>query len=295
MYALVVLNPVAGLDDGTDVRAVIEAHLSQAGWAFDIHETAESEDVTASTKAALKENYDIFIAAGGDGTVSAVAAALVDVDRLLGVLPTGSGNGLARELGIPLTLPAALALLTEEHDLQVLDVMEVVGHGYFFLNLSMGISARAMRDTSREEKRRFGWLAYLWKGSRALLGFHPVTFTLTVDDQTFKVNAADVLVANSGAVGMPNVRIAPEIAFNDGELDVITMRARTLWDYLRILLAIIIRQQRRTPHLRVFRVHEYVRIASTPAQPVQADGEFLGLGPVEVRVVPAAVQIITPI
>ena len=94
---------------------------------------------------------------------------------------------------------------------------------------------------------------------------------------------------------MPNVRLAPEITFDDGELDVITIRARTLWDYLRILLAIIIRQQRRTPHLQAFRAHEYVRIASTPAQPVQADGEFLGQEPVEVRIVSAAVQIITPV
>ena len=141
MHAFVVLNPVAGFDNGTDVRAVIEEHLVQAGWEVDIHETTEFEDVTESTRAALQENYDIFVAAGGDGTVSAVAAALVGADRLFGILPTGSGNGLARELGIPLTLPAALALLTEKHDLQVLDVMEVAGHGYFFLNLSMGISA----------------------------------------------------------------------------------------------------------------------------------------------------------
>jgi len=295
MRAFVVLNPVAGLDDGTDVRAVIEMHLARAGWEVEIHETTESEDVTERTREALAGNYDIFVAAGGDGTVSAVAAALVSTDRLFGVLPTGSGNGLARELGIPLTLPAALALLTEKHGVQVLDVMEVVGHGYFFLNLSMGISACAMRDTTREEKRRFGWLAYLWNGSRALLGFQPVTFVLTIDDEISKVNAADVLVANLGSVGMPSIRLAPEITFEDGELDVITMRARTLWDYLRTILAILIRQQRRTPHLQAFRARKYVRIDSLPPQPVQADGEFLGLGPVEVRVVPAAVRIITPI
>jgi diacylglycerol kinase (ATP) len=295
MRAFIVLNPVAGPDDGTEVRAVIEAHFSEAGWEAEVHETSKSENVTERTRSALEAGYEVVVAAGGDGTVAAVGAALVGTDCVMGVLPTGSGNGLARELGIPLALPQALALLTGSHDQREIDAIEVPGHGYFFLNLSMGMTARAMRDTSRQEKRRFGWLAYLWRGGRALIGIQPVSFHLTVDGQTERVRATDVLIANLGSMGVPVLRLAPEVASEPGELDIMTIRARTLWDTVRIAWAMVTRRQRQTPHLRFLRARERVTIDATPQQPVQADGEFLGMGPVEVRVAPAAVRIMVPV
>ncbi len=151
-----------------------------------------------------------------------------------------------------------------------------------------------MRDTSREEKRRLGWLAYLWRGGRALVGLQPVRFRLTVDDQTERVRATDVLIANLGSVGIPALRLAPESASGNGELDVITIRARTLLDYAGVVWAMVSRRQERTPHPRFLRARERVIIDATPQQPVQADGEFLGMGPVEVQPAPAAVRIIVP-
>jgi len=292
--AFIVLNPVAGPDDGTEARGIIAAHFAEAGWEIEVHETSESENVTECTRSALVAGYDLVVAAGGDGTVAAVGSALVWTDHVMGVLPTGSGNGLARELGIPLALSRALQLLTGDHASREIDAIEVPGHGHFFLNLSMGMSARAMRDTSREEKRRLGWLAYLWRGGRALIGLQPVHFSLTVDDETESVRATDVLIANLGSLGIPALRLVPEAASGDGELDVITIRARTLWDYARIVWAMVSRRRGRTPHLRLLRARRRVTIDASPQQPVQADGEYLGMGPIEVRVVPAAVRVAVP-
>ncbi len=138
MRAFIVLNPVAGPDDGTEVRVVIETVLAEAGWEVEVHETSKSENVTERTRSALEAGYEVVVAAGGDGTVAAVGSALVGTDQVMGVLPTGSGNGLARELGIPLDLFQALALLTGAHAQREIDALEVLGHGTFFLNLSMG-------------------------------------------------------------------------------------------------------------------------------------------------------------
>jgi len=127
-----------------------------------------------------------------------------------------------------------------------------------------------------------------------LIGLQPVHFSLTVDDETESVRATDVLIANLGSLGIPALRLVPEAASGDGELDVITIRARTLWDYARIVWAMVSRRRGRTPHLRLLRARRRVTIDASPQQPVQADGEYLGMGPIEVRVVPAAVRVAVP-
>jgi diacylglycerol kinase (ATP) len=151
-----------------------------------------------------------------------------------------------------------------------------------------------MRDTDQDDKSRFGRMAYLWTGAKALLGLQPRRFRLRVDGQGHRFSAAEVTVANLGAVGEPAIRWGPQVRVDDGTVDVCVVRARSALDLLRIASSVLLGQQRREPNLRFLQAQRQVHIASDPPLPVQGDGDFIGYTPVRIAVVPAALQVIVP-
>ena len=208
----VVLNPVAGTTKPDEVRQLLEQGFRRAGWAWEIYTTTGDEDLPVLVRRKSQQGFDLLVAAGGDGTFSGVASGVVQTEVPLSILPLGTVNTMARELGIPMALEEARDVLLGDHELRAVDGMQVDGGArHFFLNLSLGVSAAMMRDTRRAEKQKMGWVAYLWGGLRALSGFQPARFTLTVDEEAYTVRATDVVVANNSAVGVPEFQLAPII------------------------------------------------------------------------------------
>ena len=289
---LVVLNPMAGSAD-ENVREVIERHLAEHGWECDVHETREHEDLGVVTREAVEAGVDLCVSAGGDGTVAGVAGGLAHTDVPLGIVPVGTGNVLAQELGVPADTAGALDLLTGDHDVADLDAMNV-GERYFLLNVSAGIGSLSMRDTEREAKRRFGLLAYIVTTLRILIGYQPRRFTVTVDGEARRLRASEVMVANSAAIGNPGVRLGANVYLDDGRLDLCVIRARTILDYIGLAWSVLARQQERSRQVSCIPVRERVRIDARHRLPVEADGEIIGETPVEVRFVPAALRVIVP-
>jgi diacylglycerol kinase family enzyme len=122
----VVLNPVAGTSAPTDVRQTLETLFTEHGRQCSVYETSGDDDaLTAELEQARQDGYDLVVAAGGDGTVSLVASNLVGSDIPLGILPVGTANVLALELGIPQTLEQVAALFIGEHQVRELDVMRL--------------------------------------------------------------------------------------------------------------------------------------------------------------------------
>jgi diacylglycerol kinase family enzyme len=211
----------------------------------------------------------------------------------LGIIPVGTGNGLAKDLGIPMDVEQALQIIVERPTLQSIDAMEIEGR-FFILNVGIGLSAVMMRDTGREEKRRFGAAAYVWTGIKKLFGIQPHHFDVTIDQETHRIHASEIIVANSGIVGDPSLRLGPEIEMGDGRVDVCIMRARTLLDYVKIAWDILLGRQRRGPRIRCLAASEHVSIDTRHTLPVQADGDFIGHTPIEIDVIPGSVQLIAP-
>lgn len=290
--AYVVLNPVAGSAED-DARGDIEGHLAAHGWDCEVYETAGDEDVSALARDAASNGFDLCVAAGGDGTASAVAGGLVGTDVPLGILPVGTGNVLAQELGIPTEMEDALALLTGDHETTALDMIRV-GDKHYVLNVSIGIGSLSMRDTKREWKQRYGMLAYAATTIRVLLGFQPRRFRVTVDGREREIRASEVMVANSAAVGNPDVRLGTDVHLDDGRLDVCIIRARNLLDYLRVVWDVLLRRQDESRNVRCIPVNETVRIETRRALPVNADGEIIGDTPVEAALRRSAVQVVVP-
>ena len=291
--AFCVLNPSAGGTMSAALVPRIERAMEASGWEIQICEVTEGTNIGERVEEGVAHGFDTFIAAGGDGTIAAVAGALVGTDRLLGILPVGTGNVLARELGIPMRIGRALQVITDGHEVRKIDGMQV-GDRHFFLNVGTGINARIMRDTDRGDKRRFGRVAYVWTGLKALFDFQPHRFSLIVDGERSSHRASEVFVANSGVLGDPSLRWEPSVQLDDGHLNVCIIRARTILDYLRVGWRMLTGGHKREPGVECRLVDEDVTIQAERALPLQADGEFIGETPITVHVVPEAASIAVP-
>ncbi len=290
----VVLNPVAGLTKADEARQAIEAFCQEKGWDCNIHETKPDENLRELVRQELKNGVDLVIAAGGDGTVSAVVSGMVNSKKPMGILPAGTGNALARDLGIPLDLNQALDLLGGEHIIRSLDAMELNGD-YWVLNVSIGVSSLIMRNTSREQKRRFGMLAYVWRAAGLLRRSDSHRFELKVDDHMYRFHASEVMIANSKLLGFQPQIEGVSVDPNDSRLDLFVVRARRPLDYLGVFAGFLMRKDRNSDNnLRYLEITNMIEINAEFPLPVQADGEVIGNTPVRVRLVPNALMVVTP-
>lgn len=290
----VVLNPVAGLTNAENSRERISRFCEEQGWKCEIHETQPDDDLKQIVQDALKNNVDMVIAAGGDGTVSGVVTGMVNSQAPMGIIPAGTGNALARDLGVPLDLNGALNLLGREHKVAAMDVMKI-GDDYYVLNVSVGLSSLTMRKTAREEKRRFGFLAYIWRALGLLAAPDMHKFKLMVDGETYQYRSTEVMVANSKLMGLqPQVK-GVDVDSMDGRLDLFVVQARNTGGIIRIF-SLLLRPFRGNsdPDLLYIPVKETIEITTEFPLPAQADGEDIGSTPIKIQLIPGALHVVMP-
>lgn len=293
--AFVVLNPVSGVRDARVFREAIDRHFRGGGRAYELYETTGQEDLPTVVREALGRGSDMVVAVGGDGTVAGVAGGLVGTGVPMGIVPGGTANVFARELGIPLELDRALDLLVGGEVGRVVKGVDAirVGERFFVLNVSVGISSLTIHDTGREQKRRFGVFAYIWSALTGLLKFRRPRFDLVVDGKLNRIRASEILIANGSAL-MPPLQWGPHIRPDDGKLDICIVRATALIGYPGLMLSILLGRQRQNPDVSYMSAERSVSISANRTLPVQADGEFIGETPVDVHVAPGAVHVIVP-
>jgi YegS/Rv2252/BmrU family lipid kinase len=290
----IVMNPVAGTTDADAARTTIDETLRASGIDYEIYVTRKDDNISKIVTQALDNGFQRVAAIGGDGTVSLVAAALVNRQIPLGILPAGSGNVLARDLGIPLALPDALELFISYERIRTLDAMQV-GEKFYFLNVSAGISSLTMQRTKRQDKRRFGMLAYLWRALEQLRRFRPHTFRLVVDGQSMTLPASEVLIANASFMGInPYFNTKREICPDDGVADLCVVLSRKIGDIPALAFELITRHPLPKPTLECQPVKKEVTLDALRRLPVQADGELAGYTPVQIKIIPNALQVIVP-
>lgn len=290
---LVVLNPKSGSCTADDVRQALERHFPGEDGACTVLELTKDLDLGQAIGEAKGRGVDLVIAAGGDGTVSALANVMVGTDIPLGIIPLGTANVLARELKIPVDLEGACSLLSGPHATASIDAMQVADQ-YYLTQIGIGVDALMIRDTKKEHKRRFGRAAYLWTGFTRLIGFQPRRFSLAVDEKRTRPRASQIVLANVGTLGQPPFQWGPDIHLDDGRIDVCIVRARTMLNYMRLTWHIVRGQHRQNPHVRYITAERAVAVHSGHPLPVQADGEIIGQTPIEVKVVPGALRVVVP-
>ena len=178
----VVINAKSGNSSPEVVREAWKAHQLEGSGEYRLHEPEEGEDILATVRAAVAQGFDTVVAAGGDGTVSAVANGLIGSEARLGIIPMGTANVLVRELGIPIGLDEACALLNGPNTTTRIDAMKVKGTHYF-TQIGIGVDAVMIRDTTVEHKRWLGNGAYIWTAATGFIGLQPHRFSIAADER----------------------------------------------------------------------------------------------------------------
>lgn len=289
----VVVNPASGHYHPDAIGAAIERAAAAGGRDLEFREVSAGESVSDIVRAAAGRDFDMFVAVGGDGTVSGVVEGLNGSRVPIAIVPVGTGNLLARGLGVPLDPVEAVGLIAGEHATRTIDAMRV-GTRVFVLNIGVGISSATVRDTSSADKRRFGRAAYVGTGLRELLGFRPCRFTVTVDGRTTRVRATEITVANCDFIGDIPWPWAPDILLDDGKLDVCLVLVPTAGESIRSGLRVMRHRRKPVPNVRWLRARRSVKIEANRVLPVQGDGDLIGETPVEVTVLPQAVRVVVP-
>lgn len=236
---------------------------------------------------AQKDGTDLIIASGGDGTISRVAAAMMDTSLTLGIIPTGTRNNLAVSLGIPSAIPEAVAVLRSGKRVAV-DVGKAKLNGgthWFFEALSMGLMSEAHEAADDVQK---GDLSKVGELVSTIVTSMPSRVDLRLDDKTqHEENVHVVLVANMPYIGA-NLHLAPDVSFSDNLLDVFLFSDMTKAQL--IITAIRSAAGPLDDSVKHFRARK-LKVTAEPEMAVTADGRPLGQGTLKIKLVPAALTV----
>lgn len=292
MRVLIILNPASGKSTGNSTLEAVNRQFTNSKVDFEIYESKKGDDLGYVVRARLKDGFKLVVAAGGDGTVSNVINGLVGTHIPLGIIPAGTANLLAQELKVPLSIEDAIALIIGRHEFKKVDVMKI-GTRIYDLNVSSGLSATVVSSTTPENKSRFGFFAYVWMTIVKLFTLKDHYFVVTIDGKILKYRAAEIAIFNCGIIAKSLYPHGPDILIDDGRLNVWVLNAKTIQDYPWYLFQMITR--RPAKHLSHFVTAEKkISIKSGIPVPVQADGDIIGMTPVEIEALPGAIEVIVP-
>ncbi|HJZ41690.1 MAG TPA: diacylglycerol kinase family protein [Bacteroidales bacterium] len=284
-----IINPIAG----TRQKEVIVDSIKQV-FSEGEYETLFTEypgHAFELTRQKLKEGFTNIVAVGGDGTVNEVASALVGEPCKVGIIPAGSGNGLARHLHIPVQVSAALAVI-KQHKIQVIDAGKVNGR-YFFCTCGTGFDATVGKKFADNARR--GMASYVRATIHQYISYSPKTYVLKTSHKKVKLKAFLVTFANSGQYGN-NAYIAPNAIIDDGMLDLCVLRPFPKTSTLEIGLRLFFKNIDQSPYLELMRVKKAtLKRRGKRKITIHLDGEPVTMkNKLKVRVIPGAVQVMIP-
>lgn len=279
----IIINPASG------VREPILNTLNDVFRSFDVvwdvSLTHKSGDARRLAKEAIAAGVDVVAAYGGDGTLMEVANALAGGPIPLGILPGGTGNGLAKELHIPVQLAEAAALLCESRTKHGVDLGLVNGH-YSVLHTYIGLEES--QQAPRDVKDRLKMMAYVVAIFKIIKEPRLARYQITIDGETSEVEGIMCLLTNAIGLGL-KWNATSHIRPDDGLLDVLVFKK----DILSIASELL-EEWREPGHLFQAGQGREIIVRADPVQPVRVDGELIGETPVTAVVVPKALPVIVP-
>ncbi|MCI2264371.1 diacylglycerol/lipid kinase family protein [Sediminivirga luteola] len=276
--AALIVNPTKA--GARTLPADAEAIMRQEGWAAPLVLETDAEDAgTSAALSALDANVDLVIAAGGDGTVRAVAQALAGTEVPLGIVPMGTGNLLARNLDQhrlrrDQSIRTALWGRNRRIDVAQLALDDSDQVHAFLVMAGFGFDADVMANTDAELKSRLGWLAYFEAGSRKL-GGKPSQVSLRLDDgPTLQLRVRTVVGGNCGKI-QGGIELMPDARIDDGRLDILTVSAKNIGDWVAVAARFLGRNRIRLPQVNMHQCRT-ATVESEDVLEVQLDGDPIG-------------------
>lgn len=282
----VIANPAAGQD--RPFLSLFNKSFKDADIDWELLITKKAGDAERLARESVAAGADVVAAYGGDGTIGEVASGLYGTDVPLAIFPGGTANVMSVELGISSDLAGAVALACGNGVARPVD-MGKIGDRMFLLRTAIGYTAEMTKGADREDKNRFGTLAYILSALRALPNAQAVPYKLTLDGLVVEIEGAVCIVANSGSLGLPGWSLTRKVDVSDGLLDVIMIQSVDL----NALLAVAASAIGVAEPLDHWQVRE-VTVEANPPQTVECDGEIIDPTPLSASVLPHAVRILVP-
>lgn len=288
----IVLNPVSGGCNLTLIKTLINSYVKKTFGSYTLYQTSGKESVSGIVRDAVQRGYTLFIAIGGDGTVAGVANGLINTSIPLAIIPAGTANCLAQELSLPLDFQEAFSLISEKFRTKKIDGMKV-GERYFFLDIAVGAKSIAIKNTKRRDKQKFGMIAYAWSWIKLMIGSDLRQFIITVDGNTKKYRASEIVIANGSIIGTALLKYGSDIKVDNGKLTVCVIRVNSFLDYVRYIVKLLSHTRKSTRTIQYITVKKSVKIESKKILPIQADGEIIQNTPVEIVHCPKILTVIS--
>ena len=292
MRAIAILNPAAGWRRSLELRKQLERAFPRHGISCEIVLTEKPGDAFDLAKQAADHEFELVVACGGDGTVNEVANALVGSRTALGIVPIGSVNVLARELGVPLRAADAVRAIARGSP-KPIDVGCANGR-YFTLMAGFGFDAEVVANVLQPIKDWIGTSAYVLSALETLAKYRATDVTLEMPNETYSTKAFLVIVANASTYSY-NLKMAPLAVPDDGLLDICVFE-RPITDrigFVRQVADVFVHRHLYHRAVRYFRTNR-VTVKSEPEILMQLDGDAFGCTPVEIALSPGALNVIMP-
>ncbi len=267
-----IVNPIAGHAGKEEFPAFVDRYLDHDRFDFEICFTERPLHATELAKEALIEQFDVVVAVGGDGTINEVARCLINTTTTFGIIPSGSGNGLARHLNIPLNFEGALDIINQGHKVKI-DTVNI-NKEVFVSIAGVGFDALVAKHFAKDPNR--GFFTYLKIVAARYPNYKPKKYTLILDDiETVETEALFISLANSNQFGY-NTTIAPDASLNDGMIDVCIVQKPFIFEMPLIINLLFLKMIHKSKYVNIHKAKKVVLIREKN-RIINLDGEPIKL------------------
>lgn len=281
-----IVNPISGTSDKKRIIDLIPKYMdSRFDWT--VCRTEYRGHAAVLAKEASTLGADIIVAVGGDGTINEVARSLIHTESALGIIPCGSGNGLARHLHIPMKPEGALQVLSDCH-IEQLD-FGMIDQNPFFCTCGVGFDAVISDRFARAGQR--GLFTYVKNVLKEGVKYKPETYEITIDGERQVCEAFVIACANASQYGN-DAYIAPQASMKDGLMDVTILEPFSLLNGLKIGIQLFKKNITSNPHVHTFHCRHMHIKRSVPGM-IHFDGDPKEAGEeVDVRIIPQGIRMV---
>ncbi|MCL2649814.1 MAG: diacylglycerol kinase family lipid kinase [Candidatus Azobacteroides sp.] len=286
----VIINPISGAVSKKNVPVLIKKMFHPDLFETTILKTEYAGHATELTRQALTDGFDYIIAAGGDGTVNEVARTMVHSNSSLGIIPLGSGNGLARDLGISMDVKKAIETIIAGNEITI-DYCKANEH-IFFCTCGVGFDALVCERFSEEKKR--GSISYVKSAITEYIRFRPDTYKIILDNKEIIDEKAFLITCANASQYGNNAYIAPNASIQDGKMDIVVLAPLHPMDVGPVAVQLFTKQLKNNNRVNHYR-SEKVKIERSMPGPMHIDGDPTYAGKeIVIETIPLGLRVIAP-
>ena len=284
-----IINPAAGKEE--PILSMINKALDDSEIDWDISVTKKDRNAGKIAQSVIGKT-DLIAVYGGDGSVTEVAVALYKSNIPMAIIPGGTANVMAKELGIPLEAIAALEFIKNgKYTVQAVD-MGLLNEKPFLLRINMGIMADMVLNTDRKSKDHFGQFAYGITAIKTVSNAIPIKYSIEIDGEVMQDSGVSLTVTNSGNIGIGDYVLHPGISIIDGMLDIILLNHADLSSLLKIAGSTMLHTK--TEAVKHWKCNNAV-IRMENEQRIICDDSEMSLSEMNIRVEPGAIRFVVPV